>query len=81
MLDVQPHQARQLPAVMLVHFPVLEEHDFATIRWLHVMIEGMDDGNVEMLRDSSDRMYKVKALILSFRIALGRSFLLNHSPS
>ena len=81
MLDVQPHQVRQLPAVMLVHFPVLEEHDFATIKWLHALIEGTDDGNVKMLRDSPDRMYKIKASVLSFRIALGRSLLLNHSPS
>jgi hypothetical protein len=57
MLDVQPRHARRMPAFMLVHFPVLEEHDFATIEWLHAMIEGTHDGNAEMLRDSSDRMY------------------------
>lgn len=45
MLGVQPHQVRQMPAGMLVHFPVLEHHDFATIKWLHAIIEGTDNGN------------------------------------
>jgi hypothetical protein len=78
---VQLHHARQMPAVMLVHLPVLEEQDFATIMWLHAVIEGTHDGNAKMLRDSSDRMYKIQASKLFSLVALVRPRLLDHSPS
>jgi hypothetical protein len=45
MRDVQPHHVRRMLAVMLVHFPVLERHDIATLKWLHAIIEETDDEN------------------------------------